>query len=104
MTDDANVTSNAITIEVANGQTANIQPDVLREYVREAYGYISEQEKAKGDLKELVETVAETTGLKKGVINKYFKARYKQATEAEKSLGKLFTQLDEALEVKKNED
>jgi dihydrodipicolinate synthase/N-acetylneuraminate lyase len=97
MTDQNNVTSDAVGITV-DGVTANISPELLREWVKEANGYLAEAEAQQDEFKGLVEAIKTSTGLKKGFISKYLKSRYKQKTKAEKELGKGFEKLDEVLE------
>lgn len=49
------------------------QRALLKEYKKEAFTYLSAVSEAKEALKEVVEALAESTGLKKAVVNKLFK-------------------------------
>jgi hypothetical protein len=88
MTDNNNVIVNA------EDGIANMQPEMLREYLKQSYEILTELDNLKEQFKGHVETVAAETTLKKGVVSKYLKARYKQATKVEKELGQVFDQLD----------
>lgn len=97
MTDESNVTGDAITIRIGE-ETATVQPELLREWVEEANGYLGEQDAQKENLKGLVETIVESTKLPKKLVNKFLKARYKEATKAESQAGEVIAALDEAME------
>ena len=66
-------------------------------YKDEANEYFRTLEDAAEELKELIDTIAKSTGLKKGFVKKYLKARYDEKTEAAVAEGKGFAALDEAL-------
>lgn len=85
-----------VTIPTADGNK-DIDSALLAGYKDEAYGYFDALEEAKGNLDELLDTITETTGLKKGLVKKYLKARYDEKTEAAIAEGKTFAALDEAL-------
>ena len=92
---DGNATHEQIGIPTEDG-VKNIPPDMLNQYRKDAFEALEKETKAKSEFKELVETVEEVTGIKKGVISKWFKARFKDETEKVSALGKTFEALDGA--------
>lgn len=97
MTDQNNVTDDNIKITLADGD-ASVNPELLRGYLTEAHAYQKELDKQKNLLKGVIESAALSTKLPKKLVRAYFKARYNTETEAQKETGKVFEQLDEALE------
>lgn len=85
-----------VTITTADG-SKEIDPALFSQYKDEAFGYLDTLEEAKGALKEVIETLAESTGLKKGLISKYLKARHAEKTKDAIAEGKTFAELDEAV-------
>lgn len=78
--------------------TKNVNPELLRGYRDEAFGYLRAEATAKDGFKEVIETVAETTDIPKGVLSKWFKARFKEETDKQKALAASFDALDAAVE------
>jgi predicted solute-binding protein len=97
MTDSNNVSANAIPVVTADG-TANVQPELLREYLKEAFSHLDAMNTAKLKLKEVIEAAADGTGLSKKLVGKYFKARYSAKVKETTELGALFERLDEVVE------
>lgn len=97
MNDQNNVTSQAIAITTSDG-VANVHPEVLRQYTREAFGHFDAMNTAKEELKQMIEAAAEGTKLPKKLIRKYLKAKYDAKVKETTELGNLFSALDEALE------
>ena len=87
--------TNVTTIETKAGKVT-IKEELFKGYVNESFEYLQAIAHNQTLLKELVETVAETTGMKKGVVSKYLKQRFEDKTNETKDLGNLFEQLDEA--------
>lgn len=83
------------TIATASGNVT-IDGELFQGYINESFDYLDKIAEATELFKEVVETVAETTGLKKPLVSKYLKARHAAATKVAKDLGELFTALDEA--------
>jgi type VI protein secretion system component VasK len=83
------------TISTAAGDVT-INSDLFQGYVNEAFDHLDAVAEATELFNEVVETVAETTKLKKPLVKKYLKARHEAKTKATKELGELFTALDEA--------
>jgi predicted solute-binding protein len=74
----------------------NINAALFQGYIDEAFDHLEAAAAAVEKFKEVVETVSETTGLKKPVVSKYLKARYETKTKDAKELGELYTALDNA--------
>lgn len=91
---DGNVTDQGIAIKLDDDTTAVIQPELFAGYYLEASGYLGTEAKAKGEFKQVVETVAETTKLSKRVVSKYFKAKFKASTGVDQEIGRVFAELD----------
>jgi len=89
--------NNLITVTIGEDRI-EFDPEVLREYLVEAVGYLAAIDEPKEDLKAVIEAAAGATKLPKKVVSKYFKARYKAETAAQKAQGDLFAQLDEAVD------
>jgi len=77
--------------------SSNIEIDValFNAYQQEAFLHLRTLEGAKEQLKEVVETMAETTGLPKTLLSKYLKAKYAEKTKELSEVGKCFEALDE---------
>lgn len=88
--------SNVVTLDF-EGKNVKIDQDLFQGYLKEAFEHLGVIEEADGLFKEVVETVAETTGLKKARVSKYFKERFAAKTKATKELGELFGKLDEVV-------
>lgn len=86
-----------VTFTGPDGETVEIDANLFKESREEAFGYLKEEAKQKREFKEVVDTLAEVTGLKKGYISKYFKTSYKKETETAKLLGDSFASLDEVV-------
>lgn len=87
-----------VTTIVVDGVNVNIDSEVFQGYTSESFGILKRQEIIKEEFKLLVETVAETTKLKKAVVSKYLKARFNLSTKEPKVEGELFEALDNVLE------
>lgn len=90
------MTQHVTTIETTDG-TATINQELFQGYLKEAYEYLTEIANATELFKEVVETVAENTGLKKNKVSKYIKQRFEAKTKETKELGELFQNLDNIL-------
>lgn len=89
---------NHVEIVGPDGEIIEVDAKLLRAQITEANGYYGEIDKQKDLLKDLIETIAEQTGLTKGFVSKYLKARYDTKTEEASLAGKAFQALDEATE------
>lgn len=90
------MTTNITTIQTADG-TAKIDSKLFIGYNQEALEILEKISELQKDFKEVVETVAENTGLKKPKVSKYFKERFKDSTKQTTQVGELFAKLDEVL-------
>lgn len=88
--------SNIITIDTTDG-IVKIDSDLMKGYLSESYEYLDTISEAQKNFKDVVETVSDTTGLKKALVSKYLKERYELKTKKTKELGELFGKLDEAV-------
>jgi predicted solute-binding protein len=84
-------------MSITNINNAVIDSKVFTGYTQESYELLDKVSELNKDFKELVETVAETTGLEKKIVSKYLKARYKEQTKDASELGIVFDKLDEIL-------
>lgn len=91
------MTQHITTLETSEG-TATINQELFQGYVKEAFEHLTTMAEAEGYFKEVVETVAETTKLKKSKVSKYLKERYAAKTKATREMGALFEKLDEVVE------
>lgn len=89
------MTQHITTLQTSDG-TVTINAELFQEYLKEAFEHLTAIEEATEQFKEVVETVAATTGLKKPKVSKYLKERYEAKTKKTRELGDLFTSLDEA--------
>jgi transcription termination factor NusB len=80
------------------GTNVTIDQELFQNYMKESFEHLGAMEEADQMFKEVVETVAENTGLKKAKISKYLKERFAAKTKATKELGVLFEKLDEVVE------
>lgn len=87
--------TNVVSIDTKDGK-ATINGELFQGYLDEAYGYLDKIAEEEEKFKEVIETVAETTGLKPAIVKKYIKARYEAKTKATKELGEIFTAIDNA--------
>lgn len=88
--------TNKITIETSEG-TATIDAKLFKGYNEEALNYLNEAEGIMQNFKDVVETVAETTGLKKATVSKFFKQKYADKLKEGSETAELFEQLQEIL-------
>ena len=88
--------ANITTIELTDG-VATINDELFKGYMKEAFEHLTSKQEAEELFKEVVETVAETTGIKGAKVSKYLKERYKAETKKTTELGELFRTLDEAV-------
>lgn len=91
------MTQHITTLETSEG-TATIDQELFQNYVKESFEHLTAMAEAEGYFKEVVETVAETTGLKKSKVSKYMKERFAATTAKTKEMGELFEKLDEVVE------
>lgn len=101
--DNQNVTKNMVAIVDADGTTVNVDPELLRQYVDEAFDHLRDQKKANTLYKEVVEAAAETTGVAKPLLNKWIKARFKDETKKLKAVAETFESLEAAIAVKQGQ-
>lgn len=90
------MTQHTTTISTSEG-TATIDSKLFKEYNKEAHAVLEKISELQKDFKEIIESAADGTNLKKPKIAAYFKARFKEATKATKEQGELFAQLDEIM-------
>lgn len=90
------MTQHVTTIDTSDG-TATIDQELFQGYLKEAYEHLTAIEEATEMFKEVVETVAENTGIKKNKVSKYLKQRFEAKTKETKELGELFQNLDDIL-------
>ena len=83
-----------LTLNTNDGKVATIDSKVFIGYTQESHTLLDQISELGKDFKELIDTVAETTGLEKKYVSKYLKARYKYATKEASELGDLFVALD----------
>lgn len=84
------------TIATKDG-TVKIDSALFQGYTDEAFEYLKEIATQAENFKSVVETVAETTGLKKAFVSKYLKARFEEKTKDAKDLGNLYEAIDKAV-------
>lgn len=94
--DDGNVTHEMIGIPTPDG-VKNIHPDAFKQYRQDAFEYLDAETAAKGNFKDLMETIEEVTEIPKGIMSKYLKAKYKAKTKEAKELGDAFEALDSVI-------
>jgi predicted solute-binding protein len=88
--------ANVIHIEVA-GKQVEIDAELFKGYRQEAFEHLDNKNEADAQFKEVVETVAETTGLKKGIVSKYLKDSHAAKTKALKDTAEVYGVLDDAI-------
>lgn len=79
--------------------TATIESRVFTGYSQEAHQALQNMADATAKYKEVVDTVAENTKLKKGVVSKYFKLKYREKTSTAVEEGEIFKVLSEITNV-----
>lgn len=84
MSDEDNTTGNQVGIPTEDG-TKNVDPELLTEYKNEAFEHLLAIKKATTLFKETVETLSETTGIKKNILSKWLKTRFKDKVRAMKA-------------------
>lgn len=89
--------SKTINIEV-NGTMVEIDGELFKGYRQEAFEHLDNKSEAEARFKEVVETVAETTGLKKGVVSKFLKTSYDAKLKELKDQAELFGAIEEAVQ------
>lgn len=82
-----------VTIDI-DGETFNVDAELFREYRQRAFDELTNKNEADAKFKEEVETLAETTGIKKGLLSKYLKASHAAKTKALKAEVDSFEALD----------
>lgn len=90
------MTNKTVTIEI-DGNMHTIDAGLFREYRQRAFEALDNKKQADEDLKEEVEALAETTGIKKGTLTKYFKASHAAKTKALKAESDVFEALDDVV-------
>jgi predicted solute-binding protein len=88
--------SNMVTVETEDG-SVEFDAEVFNAYKDEAFTHLAAEAEAKTLVKEVIETLAETTGLDKKLVGKYLKAAYKAKTKEQRQLGEAFAAIDAAL-------
>jgi len=88
--------TNKITLETSDG-VATIDAKLFQGYNQEALDLLSEADGIMQNFKDVVETVAETTGLKKATVSKFFKQRYADKIREGAATAELFEQLEDIL-------
>lgn len=90
------MTNKISTIDTSEG-TITINSELFTGYYQEALSVLDAIAESTKDFNEIVETVAENTGMKKAKVAKYFKERFAEKTKATKEIGELFGTLDELM-------
>lgn len=85
------------TIETTDG-VAKIDSKLFAGYNSEAQELLRKIAELTDEFKLIVETVAESTGLKKAKVSKFFKSRFAESTEVPAQEGELFAALDSVLD------
>lgn len=80
-----------------DGTTVTIDEKLFQGYNSEALEYLREAAEQMENFKDVVETVAETTGLKKAKVSKFFKDRYAQKIKEGSETAALFETLESVL-------
>lgn len=80
-----------------DGKVVEFDPELFREYQEEAFGYLNEIDEQKANLKSVLETMIETTGIDKKVLTKYIKDSYKAKSKETIQLGEAFAAINEAI-------
>jgi hypothetical protein len=88
--------SEKIQVPIGKGNFKEVDATLFAGYKNEAVAVLDKVAEAQEEYKALVDTVAETTGLKKGLVGKYFKAAFAAKTEEAKQLAQAFEALDTA--------
>lgn len=57
------------------------QRKLLKEYKKEAFGYLNEIQAANENLKDVVKNASEGSGLDKKIVSKFFKASFKNSVD-----------------------
>lgn len=70
-----------VTIDI-EGVSHTIDAALFREYRQRAFEALDNKKQADADFKDEVETLAETTGIKKGTLSKYLKDSHAAKTKA----------------------
>lgn len=96
-TDTNNVSANAIPVTTSEG-TFNVQPELLREYTKEAFRLFEQISIAKEELKGVLEAAAEGTKVPKKIIRKYLKSKYDAKVDEAVETGNVFEQLNLVME------
>lgn len=91
-----NTTSQQVGIPTPEG-VKNVDPELLKGYRDEAFNHLNAEADAKEKFKEVVETVSETTGLKKPLISKWLKTHFKAKIAAMRAEADAVEALDKAV-------
>jgi hypothetical protein len=73
--------SNQVKITIGEEEFV-LDAELFRQYKDQAFEALEAQRKAKKELKDTVDVVAEVTGLKKGLVSKFFKSLYELKMDA----------------------
>lgn len=92
-----------VSIEI-NGETLELDAELLKGYRDEAFEILGKEAEAKRDFKDAMEAQAEALGISKKLLTKYLKASYKAKTKEASELGTAFAALDEAVEENLNSE
>lgn len=98
-----NETESLVGIPTEDG-VKNVDPALLASWKDEAFEYLHNMEHNKTLLKELVDTMSESTDIKKGVISKWLKARYEDKIKALSQVTETLEALDSAIAPKAVEE
>lgn len=96
MNDQDNVTGNQVGINTEDG-VKNVNPELLAEYKENAFEFLTAIKKATIRFKEEVETISDSTGIKKNIISKWLKTRFKEKVKAMKAEAETIEALDAAI-------
>lgn len=94
MTDTTDNGGSKTTITLGDGEEYSVDPALFVQYRDEAFEYLKELNDQKANLKAVVDTMSEVTGIPKGVLNKYLKARYEDKLKEAAELAETFETLD----------
>lgn len=84
-----------VVVEIG-GTSIELDAELLKEYKKEAFGYLEAEANSKSDFKNAIEAQAETLGIDKKILTKYIKSAFKDATKEQSELGEIFAALDDA--------
>jgi hypothetical protein len=86
-----------IAIEVAEGETIEIDAEVAKGYRTEAFEILKKEVTEKKNFKDAMELQAEGLGIEKPLWQKYIKSAFKTQIKEQQALADSFAALDDAL-------